>query len=82
MLKTAICFVTFLTCINVDGFAQETFQYEKQIDALVQPYLENDKLMAVSIDVIKDGKSWSGNWGQLSETDKSKPTSETVYEIA
>lgn len=81
MLKIRIVFVVLLSCLGTTCCGQESFRYEKKIDALVRPYLAADKFRAVSIAVIADGKVWKGNYGQLSESDKTKPTGDTVYEL-
>ena len=57
------------------------FKFKEKIDALVKPYIENEKVSAVSVAAVVDGQVWFGNYGQLSNADSSKPTANTVYEI-
>jgi len=61
--------------------SQEQFTYEKKIESLVQPFLENEKFSGVSIGVVLDGASWTLNYGQVSPSNSTKPSGDTIYEI-
>ena len=63
------------------GIAQETFEFENKIDALVKPYLENEKFNCVSIGIAHNGKTWTLHYGHVSKNEKTQPNADTIYEI-
>lgn len=80
MTKSLAILVTFFVAVPL-GAAQDAFQYEKEIEALVQPYLDHEKFFALSIGVVLEGKTWTANYGRMSETDNRQPTADTIYEL-
>ena len=74
-----LCALWLLLATSVN--AQEPFEYAQKIEALVEPYLENEQFSGVSIGIVLDGMTWTLNYGQLSPTRKAKPSEDTVYEI-
>lgn len=71
-----------LTAIAVHpAFADEGFQYEKKIAALVQPYLDHHKVNAVSVGVVLRGKVWKQHYGILDGKGTAAPDGQTLYEI-
>ncbi len=53
----------------------------KDVDVLVQPYLDAELINAISIGVVHRGKSWTRHFGELSSEINKKPNGQTVYEI-
>jgi len=53
----------------------------KDVDVLVQPYLDAERVNAISIGVVQGDKHWTRHFGALSSEQNKKPTGETVYEI-
>ena len=75
-------FIAIAICLQVaPTLAQEVFKYEQKIDALVSPYLENDKVNAVSIGVISNGRTWTKSFGRLNDDGSKVPDKNTIYEI-
>ncbi len=67
-----ICLSMVHNCLNTPlAFGQQDFQYERQVDALVQPYLDHQKFYAASIGIIKDGQVFTRGYGQFA---KENPT--------
>ncbi len=81
MLKPNLIVAVLCFCLAPTCRGQESFKYEQQINALVQPYLKADKFRAMSLAVIADGQVWMRDFGQLAESDTTRPTRDTVYEI-
>lgn len=61
--------------------AQEDFQHEPKIIALVEPYLTHSKVNAVSIGVISDGQVWKKSFGHLDPDGARSLDEKTLYEI-
>lgn len=61
--------------------AQEDFQYEPKITALVEPYLTHRKVNAVSVGVISNGQVWKKYFGHLDTDGARSPDEKTLYEI-
>ncbi|MFT7633819.1 MAG: D-alanyl-D-alanine-carboxypeptidase/D-alanyl-D-alanine-endopeptidase [Mariniblastus sp.] len=61
--------------------AQEGFQHEAKINALVKPYLKANKFNSASVGVVIGDQVWIGNFGQLSDGQSKPPTGDTIYEI-
>ena len=61
--------------------AQEDFQHEPKIIALVEPYLTHSKVNAVSIGVISNGQVWKKSFGHLDPDGARSPDEKTIYEI-
>ncbi len=70
-----------MLCWQRQTIAQQPFKFEKQVDALVKPYLEHHKFQAVSIGVVIEGQTWTGHFGQLADNNPVPPNNETLYEI-
>jgi serine-type D-Ala-D-Ala carboxypeptidase/endopeptidase len=74
-----------LTSYTVLGIAQlsaeDAFTHEKKIATLVEPYLTHNKVNAVSVGVISDGKVWTSHYGALDGKGTAAPNNETIYEI-
>lgn len=61
-----LLFLVLIVSIGADpAVAQEDFQYEPKITALVEPYLTHGKVNAVSIGVISGGQVWKKSFGHL-----------------
>ena len=74
--------IALMACsATATAVAQVEFKYESKVTALVEPYLKNDKVNAISIGVISNGKTWSGNFGNLGATQSKPPGEKTLYEI-
>lgn len=65
----------------VQALAQDEFKHEQKIAALVEPYLTTQKVNAISVGVITDGKTWTENFGTLDSDDTRSPNEKTLYEI-
>lgn len=80
-LLTVVC-LFFAFCIGTDPLpGQDAAKFTKQLDELVQPYLENKKFFAASVGIVRKGKVYTRSYGQMSETDQTKPDANTIYEI-
>lgn len=80
-MKTIIAGLVLVVAISTPAISQDTFKYEEKINALVKPFLENQKIQCASVGVFLKGKAWTFNFGQLSDQDPSKPDGDTIYEI-
>ena len=54
---------------------------QSRIDPLVQPYLDNETVMGLTIGVLHKGKAKVMGYGRVSEKNPKKPDGNTVYEI-
>ena len=81
MLKTKLAIFLVVYILGTTCFGQDQFKFEEKIESLVEPYLEARKFKGLSVGVIADGDTWTGNYGQVSDEKKTKPSSETIYEI-
>ncbi len=59
--------------------AQQTLS--EQIDAHVQPYLDNKLVYGLAVGVLKGGQVHTLGYGQISNESPSKPDEHTIYEI-
>lgn len=80
-MKTIAALTGLILLVPSLAWTQESFQYEEKIKSLVQPYVKHEKVMAVSVGVVLNGKTWTGNFGRLSKENPSPPTADTLYEI-
>jgi len=67
-----------LTCSFAS--AEDEIKLEDQIQSLVEPLIKEQRLHAVSIGIIKDGKKYSFGFGRVYD-DKETPDDKTIYEI-
>ena len=63
-----------------DCRAQDSFPFDKQIEAHVQPYLDANKFRGISIGVVLKDQIRFYNFGNVAE-DGDQPTNQTLYEI-
>lgn len=61
------------------GADDETLR--QRIDRLVQPYLDNDIVVGMTIGVLHDGKQEVFGYGRMSHDDHRVPDGETIYEL-
>ena len=78
-MRTLIAF--FVTMVAVQALAQDDFKHEQKIAALVEPYLTHQKVNAISVGVIANGKTWTKNFGTLDAEGTRSPNEKTLYEI-
>ncbi len=71
----------FVSVVAVQVLAQDEFKHEQMIAALVEPYLANQKINAISVGVITNGKTWTKNFGTLDAEGTRSPDEKTLYEI-
>jgi serine-type D-Ala-D-Ala carboxypeptidase/endopeptidase len=50
-------------------------------DQLVQPYLDNDMIVGMTIGVLRDGKPQVFGYGRMSRDDRRVPDGNTIYEL-
>ena len=84
MRKLPLLFFFFVLAVSPVGIpvsAEDGFKYEKKIASLVEPYLKHEKINAVSVGVISQGKIWKGNYGNLDGKGTPPPRSNTLFEI-
>ena len=87
MLPTAhrgyVLVLLSLGCIGQSGFAEPLPQADLQvrIAPLVQPYIENNVVMGMTVGILRDGRMTVLGFGRLSATDDQVPDGSTVYEI-
>ena len=74
-------FVGFTLGLCQLSWAQETFPQKAEVDALVQPYLDNGEMQSLSIAVVSKGKTWTLHYGTLDGASEVVPSDRTVYEI-
>ena len=78
VLSTSLTFLA-ATTLSPSLHAEEIWR--KQIDRLVQPYLDNKLVVGMTIGVLdKDHEEIIG-YGSLSEADRRVPAGDTIYEI-
>ena len=65
----------------VDVRAQEQ-SMRQRTDQLVQPYLDNDIVVGMTIGVLRDGKQEIFGYGRMSRDDRRVPDGDTIYELA
>lgn len=63
-----------------DCRAQDSFPFDKQIEAHVQPYLDANKFRGISIGVVLKDQIRFYNFGKVAE-EGDQPTNQTLYEI-
>lgn len=78
-MRTLIAF--FVSIVAVQALAQDDFKHEQKIAALVEPYLTHQKVNAISVGVIANGKTWTKNFGTLDAEGTRSPDEKTLYEI-
>ena len=52
-----------------------------QTDRLVQPYLDNDMIVGMTIGVLREGKQEVFGYGRMSRDDRRVPDGDTIYEF-
>ena len=72
--------MTLLTLISSQQLHAKN-ALQSSIDPLVQPYLDNETVMGLSIGVLHKGKAKVMGYGRVSEKNPKKPDGNTVYEI-
>jgi len=70
-----------VSALAVQATAQDEFKHEQKIVALVEPYLTHQKVNAISVGVIANGKTWTKNFGTLDADGTRSPNEKTLYEI-
>ncbi len=58
-----------------------TTELDKKIEAIVQPFMFESKTVALSIGVLKDGKTYFYNYGETKKGNGQIPSSKNLYEI-
>ena len=53
----------------------------EKIAELVKPYLEAEKVNAISVGVVRGHTTWTGHYGTLDSKSDQQPNDQTVYEI-
>lgn len=77
-----ISFITFLIFKTfAQGITYPKLNEIENIDSIVKPFLEDSHSHALSIGIIKNGKTEFYNYGSLTAKDSSKPTQQNIYEI-
>jgi len=71
----------FVGLVPASSYGKESSFTPKDVDSLVQPYLDAELVNAISIGVVQGDKSWSRHFGALSSEQNKKPNGKTVYEI-
>jgi D-alanyl-D-alanine-carboxypeptidase/D-alanyl-D-alanine-endopeptidase len=61
------------------GADEETLRM--QTDRLVQPYLDNDVIVGMTIGVLRQGKQEVFGYGRMSRNDRRVPDGDTIYEF-
>ncbi len=67
--------------VAASSYAKESSFTSKDVDMLVQPYLDAKRVNAISIGVVHGNKSWTQHFGKISSEQNKKPNDKTVYEI-
>jgi CubicO group peptidase (beta-lactamase class C family) len=56
-------------------------ELDKKVEAIVQPFMFETKTVALSIGVLKDGKTYFYNYGETKKGNGQIPSSKNLYEI-
>lgn len=56
-------------------------ELDKKVDAVVQPFMFESKTVALSIGILKDGKTYFYNYGETKKGNGQIPASKSLYEI-
>lgn len=56
-------------------------EQDKKVEAIVQPFMFESKTVALSIGVLKDGKTYFYNYGETKKGNGQIPSSKNLYEI-
>jgi CubicO group peptidase (beta-lactamase class C family) len=56
-------------------------ELDKKVDAIIQPFMFETKTVALSIGVLKDGKTYFYNYGETKKGNGQIPSSKNLYEI-
>jgi serine-type D-Ala-D-Ala carboxypeptidase/endopeptidase len=92
IVSTQRCLIGFLILLMQLGWSASFVQSEppkpsvpgitsEKMDLLVQPYLDNHIVNAVSIGVVQGDRAWDRHYGSLSTEQPQPPTGATLYEI-
>ena len=71
--------VVFVSTLRGPACADDT-TLENKIERLAQPYIDAERVVGISIGVLKDGEATTAHVGRTSTTGK-RPNDDTVYEI-
>ncbi|MDB5391610.1 MAG: serine hydrolase [Planctomycetaceae bacterium] len=74
LIFTELSVVCVASAADVETLRQRT-------DRLVQPYLDNDMIVGMTIGVLFDGKREVFGYGRMSRDDRRVPDGDTIYEI-
>ncbi|MCH7688038.1 MAG: serine hydrolase [Planctomycetes bacterium] len=75
----AVVVVTITTAWCPLLHAEKTLQ--QRVDRLVQPYLDNEIVVGLTIGVLHDDKESFFGYGRMSQNDGRVPNADTIYEI-
>ncbi len=86
LIIVSILVLSFITFFIVKNFAQQGITYPllneiESIESIAKPFLEDSHAHALSIGIIKNGKTEFYNFGSLTAENSSKPTPQNIYEI-
>jgi len=65
----------------IESLSDLQTEYKTKIDALAQPYLDQELAVGFTIGIIKSGETAVFGYGQLSEDDTRVPDGTTIFEI-
>ncbi len=87
MFKTPSFLFVLLSIISCDSRTkQKTYTIHEAIHLAIEKnansFISNPLINSVSIGIFKDGKSYTGHFGELDKGKGNKPTDSTIYEIA
>jgi hypothetical protein len=58
-----------------------TTELDKKVEAIVQPFMFESKTVALSIGILKEGKTYFYNYGETKKANGKLPSSKNLYEI-
>jgi D-alanyl-D-alanine-carboxypeptidase/D-alanyl-D-alanine-endopeptidase len=85
--KTAFLSMAVGLSIVTSGFASRTAvgadheTLRQRTDVLVQPYLDNDIIVGMTIGVLREGKRDVFGYGRMSRADRRVPDGDTIFEL-
>ncbi len=79
--STLLLFVVLLITLTNSQQVDAKNALQSSIDPLVQPYLDSETVMGLTIGVLHKGKAKVMGYGHVSEKNPKKPDGNTVYEI-
>lgn len=80
VIPVGVVIAAMMIQIAADVRAEEK-TIRQRADQLVQPYLDNDIIVGMTIGILRDGKQEVFGYGRMSRDDRKVPDGDTIYEL-